>query len=177
MQRALVETRQVDLGPVQADEIGAKVGRGRVWQAMALAAPTRLWLGGEVSVGRDGALLTALLRRVAACAASTVLLICVDGFAAYVGAVRTGRRGRPLLELPATARLAQVVKPHQGRRLVDVTRRVVFGTAEAVAGAIARTKGGTQINTAYIERLNATFRAALAPLTRRGAPVHPTSSV
>ncbi len=86
MQRALVETRQVDLGPVQADEIGAKVGRGRVWQAMALAAPTRLWLGGEVSVGRDGALLTALLRRVAACAASTVLLICVDGFAAYVGA-------------------------------------------------------------------------------------------
>src|SRR5207244_12619467 len=30
------------------------------------------------------------------------------------------------------------------------------------------TRGGTQINTAYIERLNATFRAALAPLTRRG---------
>ena len=51
---------------------------------------------------------------------------------------------------------------------MDVTRRVVFGTAEAVAEAIARTKGGTQINTSYIERLNATFRAALAPLTRRG---------
>jgi len=52
--------------------------------------------------------------------------------------------------------------------LVDVTRRVVFGTAEAVAEAIARTKGGTRINTSYIERLNATVRAALAPLTRRG---------
>lgn len=51
---------------------------------------------------------------------------------------------------------------------MEVTRRVVFGTEQAIAAAIARTKGGTQINTAYIERLNATFRAALAPLTRRG---------
>jgi len=113
---------------------------------------------------------------VAACAAHTALLLCVDGFAAYVGAVRAvfrvavrnGRPGRPRLVLPKTVLLAQVVKSHQGRRLVDVTRRVVWGTAEAVADAIAATRGGTQINTSYIERLNATFRAALAPLTRRG---------
>jgi len=143
---------------------------------MALAVPSRLWLGGDLSPTRDGALVTATLRRVAACAARTTLLLCVDGFAAYVGAVRTvfrvaartGRPGRPRLVLPETVLLAQVVKSHKGRRLVDVTRRVVFGTAEAVAEAIARTKGGTQINTSYIERLNATFRAALAPLTRRG---------
>ena len=173
---ALVQTERVELGQVQADEICVKVCRGRIWQAMALAIPSRLWLGGELSATRDGALVTALLRRVAACAASTALLVCVDGFSAYVGAVRTvfrvavhtGRRGRPRLKLPATVLLAQVVKSHQGRRLVDVTRRVVFGTEEAVTQAIARTRGGTQINTAYIERLNATFRAALAPLTRRG---------
>jgi len=173
---ATVETGQVELGQVQADEICVKGCKGRVWQAMALAVPTRLWLGGDLSPTRDGALVTATLRRVAACAASTALLLCVDGFAAYVGAVRTvfrvavrtGRPGRPRLVLPETLLLAQVVKSHQGRRLVDVTRRVVFGTAEAVAEAIARTKGGTQINTSYIERLNATFRAALAPLTRRG---------
>ncbi|GAC1405811.1 MAG: IS1 family transposase [Chloroflexota bacterium] len=173
---AVVQTGQVEVGQVQADEICVKVWRGRVWQAMALAVPSRLWLGGEVSATRDGTLLTALLRRVAAAALSTALLICVDGFSAYVGAVRTvfrvavrtGRRGRPRLVLPETVLLAQVVKSHQGRRLVDVTRRVVFGTAEAVAAAIARTKGGTQINTAYIERLNATFRACLVPLTRRG---------
>jgi transposase-like protein len=173
---ALVQTQQVELGQVQADEICVKVCRGRIWQAMALAIPSRLWLGGELSATRDGALVTALLRRVAACAASTALLVCVDGFSAYVGAVRTvfrvavytGRRGRPRLTLPDTVLLAQVVKSHQGRRLVDVTRRVVFGAEEAVTRAIARTRGGTQINTAYIERLNATFRAALAPLTRRG---------
>ena len=173
---ATVETGQVDLGQVQADEICIKVCKGRVWQAMALAVPSRLWLGGDLSPTRDGTLVTATLRRVAACAAHTALLLCVDGFAAYVGAVRTvfrvavhtGRPGRPRLVLPETVLLAQVVKNHKGRRLVEVTRRVVFGTAEAVAQAIARTKGGTQINTSYIERLNATFRAALAPLTRRG---------
>jgi len=173
---AVVETGQVEVGQVQADEICVKVCKGRIWQAMALAVPSRLWLGGDLSPTRDGALVTATLRRVAACAASAALLLCVDGFAAYVGAVRTvfrvavrtGRPGRPRLVLPETVLLAHVVKSHQGRRLVDVTRRVVFGTAEAVADAIATTRGGTQINTSYIERLNATFRAALAPLTRRG---------
>ncbi len=173
---AVVETGQVELGQGQVDDICVKVRRGRIWQAMAVAVPARLWLGGDLSPARDGALVTATLRRVAACAAHTALLLCVDGFAAYVGAVRTvfrvalrnGRPGRPRLVLPETVLLAQVVKSHQGRRLVDVTRRVVFGTAEAVADAITATGGGTQINTSYSERLNATFRAALAPLTRRG---------
>ncbi len=79
----VVEAGQVDLGQVQVDEICVKVRRGRLWQAMALAAPSRLWLGGDLSAARDGALVTATLRRVAACAARTALLICVDGFAAY----------------------------------------------------------------------------------------------
>jgi len=170
---AVVEAGQVEVGQAQVDEICVKMCKGRMWQAMALAVPSRLWLGGDVSPARDGALVTATLRRVAA---RTALVICVDGFAAYVGAVRpvfrvalrTGQPGRPRLVLPETVLLAQVVKSHQGRRLVDVTRRVVFGTAEAVATAITATRGGTQINTSYIERLNATFRAALAPLTRRG---------
>ncbi len=48
--------------------------------------------------------------------------------------------GRPRLILPETVLLAQVIKSHQGRRLVDVMRRVVFGTAEAVAA----TRGGTR---------------------------------
>lgn len=176
VQTYLVQAGHVEVGQVQADAICVKVCRGRVWQAMALAVLPRLWLGGDLSPTRDGALVAATLRRVAACAVSTTLLLCVDGFAAYVGAVRTvfrvavhtGRRGRPRLVLPDTLLLAQVVKSRQGRRLVDLTRRVVFGTPEAVAAAIARTKGGTQINTSYIERLNATFRANLAPLTRRG---------
>jgi hypothetical protein len=51
----------------------------------------------------------------------------------------------------------------------------VRGTPEAVAAALAATGGSTR-NTAYIERLNATFRSCLAPLVRRGrALAHPQS--
>ena len=53
--------------------------------------------------------------------------------------------------------LGQVVKRYARRRVVGVERRVVRGTAEAIAAVLAATGSGTGINTAYIERLNATF--------------------
>jgi len=82
--------------------------------------------------------------------------------------VRTGTRGRPAHVCPPGLLLAQVVKTCAKRRVVDVTRRVVLGSTEAVAQVLTTASGGTQqINTAYIERLNATFRACLAPLARR----------
>jgi hypothetical protein len=67
--------------------------------------------------------------------------------------------------------LGQVIKHHAGRRLVGITRRVVRGTAAAIAAVLQATGTGTGINTAYIERLNATFRGALSPLTRRGRAI------
>jgi len=172
----LVETGDLDMGHVQADEIRVKVRGGVVWQAMAVALPSRLWRGGAVDRARDGALVTRLVERVRACAASRALLRCVDGFSAYGGAARavfrepvyTRTPGRPRLALPDGFLLAQVIKSHQGRRLAEVTRRVVVGTEDAVARVIAATRGGTAINTAYIERLNATFGAHLSPLVRRG---------
>jgi hypothetical protein len=49
---------------------------------------------------------------------------------------------------------------------------VVRGTAKAIAKVLKATGGGTTvINTAYIERLNATFRSALALLVRRGRAI------
>jgi sirohydrochlorin ferrochelatase len=53
---------------------------------------------------------------------------------------------------------------------VEVVQRVVRGTPQAIAEVLARTGTGTVIHTAYLERLNGTFRSALAPLVRRGAP-------
>jgi hypothetical protein len=52
-----------------------------------------------------------------------------------------------------------------------VTKRAVVGTIKAITARIQATKTGTVINTAYIERLNATFRAAWAPLVRRGRAI------
>lgn len=171
----LVQAEQVDLGHVQADELWVKLAGQRVWQAMALAAPSRLWLGGVISAHRDRVLIRTLLEQVRRCARRLAVLVCVDGLASYVRAVRTvfrervltGRRGRPRLVQPAGLLLAQVVKHTRKRRLVDVTRRVVVGTQGAVEQVLAATGTGTQIHTAYIERLNATFRACLAPLARR----------
>jgi transposase-like protein len=172
----LVHAGRVDLGHVQADEVWVKMYKGRVWQAMALAVPSRLWLGGVVSAQRDHALIMTLMQGVRACACRLAFLVCVDGLASYVSAVRrvfrvrvlSGKPGRPRLVLPDTVLLAQVVKHAKNRRVVGVTQRVVLGTVQAVERVLAATDSGRQINTAYIERLNATFRAYLVPLTRRG---------
>jgi transposase-like protein len=175
----LVEQGQVDLGHVQADELWVKVVGGKVWMALALAVPSRLWLGGVISPRRDEALITALVQQVWACARHLGILVCVDGLASYVTvfkrifrvAIRTGRRGRPRLELAAGFLLGQVVKRYAKRRVASVEHRVVAGTAEAIDATLAATGSGTVINTAYIERLNATFRGALAPLVRRGRAI------
>lgn len=54
---------------------------------------------------------------------------------------------------------------------------MVRGTAGAIAQVLARTGGGTGINTACIERLNVTFRSASAALVRRGRAITLTEAV
>ena len=183
----LVQQGALDLGHVQADELWVKVVGGKVWMALALAVPSRLWLGGVVSPHRDGALIAALVGLVRATTAGvgSGLLVCVDGLASYVTAFRrafrvpvhTGRVGRPRLVLPDGFLLGQVVKPYAQRHVIAVAHRVVCGTPAAITAALAATGGGTVINTAYIERLNATFRQHLVPLVRRGRALARTQTV
>ena len=85
--------------------------------------------------------------------------------------MHTGKAGRPRLAAIPGLLLGQLIKHHRGRCLVEVTRRVVLGTAEAITAVLAATGTGTGINTSYIERLNATFRSALNPLVRRGRAI------
>jgi hypothetical protein len=180
----LVEQGQVDLRHVQADELWVKQVGGKVWMALALAAPTRLWLGGVISGQRDLPLITRLVRRVRACALTPAILVCVDGLASYVTAflkafrqpIRTGRRGRPRLVLPDGFQFAQVVKHAAKRHVIGVTRRVLHGSPAGIEAVLTATATGTVVNTAYIERLNATFRAHLAPLTRRGRAIARTEA-
>jgi hypothetical protein len=72
--------------------------------------------------------------------------------------------------------LGQVVKRYVRRRVVSVEQRVVRGTVEAMAAVLEATGRGTGINTAYIERLNATSRSALTPLVRRGRAIAHTEA-
>jgi hypothetical protein len=181
----LVQQGQGDLGHVQADELWAKLVGRKVWMALALAVPSRLWLGGAISEQRDLALITRLVQQVRACAADPAILVCVDGLASYVTAfvrvfrdpIRTGRRGRPRLVVAAGFLLGQVIKRSAKHRVVGVTTRAVRGTVEAIRAVLDATGGGTGINTAYIERLNATFRSHLAPLARRGRAIARTESL
>ena len=173
----LVEAGRVALGQVQADELRVRIVGGVAWVATALAVSSRLWLGGVVSAQRDGPLIRALLQRVRACGPTRTVLLCVDGLASYVSqarrvfreAVRTASRGRPRLVLPEGVLIAQVVKRYAKRRVVGVAQRVAQGTGAAVQARLAATQGAAAAasNTAYIERLNATFRAHLTTLVRR----------
>jgi transposase-like protein len=175
VQEHLVEQPR-DLGQVQADEIRVKKQGGIVWMALAMMISTRLWLAGEVSEHRDMPLIRRLLERVRRCAAPRPLLVCTDGLCSYIRAIRetfrdpvpTGQGGRPRLRPWRHVLIAQVVKRYERRRVVATERRIVEGTPARVETLRRRSQGDGVINTAYIERLNATFRARLASLTRRG---------
>jgi transposase-like protein/IS1 family transposase len=174
VQEYLVEQPR-DVGQVQADELRVKKQGGIVWMALAMMVKTRLWLGGEVSEQRDMTLIRQLIERVRRCAAHRPLLVCTDGLCSYIRAIRetfrdpvhTGKGGRPRLRPWRHVFIAQVVKRYERRRVVETERRIVDGTPARVETLRRRSQGGGVINTAYIERLNATFRERLAPLARR----------
>jgi len=136
---------------------------------------TRLWLGGEVSAQRDMTLIRRLIERVRRCAGHRPLLFCTDGLCTYIRAIRetfrdpvhTGTGGRPRLRPWRNVLIAQVGKRYERRRVVATDRRIIDGTPARVETLRRRSQGDGVINTAYIERLNATFRERLAPLARR----------
>lgn len=175
IQEHLVEQPRA-LGQVQADEIRVKKQGGIVWMALAMMVSTRLWLAGEVSPHRDMPLIRRLIERVRRGAAHRPLLFCTDGLSTYIRAIRktfrdpvhTGVLGRPRLRPWRNLCIAQVVKRYAQRCVVEVERRIIAGTPARVETLRRRSQGDGVINTAYIERLNATFRERLATLTRRG---------
>lgn len=172
-----VENSQQDLQHVQADEIKVKTQKGTYWMALAMAVTTRLWLGGVVSRKRDLHLIQALADKVRAIALCRPLLLAVDGLSSYVSAFRRafrsklprwgGKVGRCKLVAWPDIAIVQVVK-QRVEGVLTVERRIVQGSKEMVERLIQVTqKGKGVINTAFIERLNATFRQRLNHLVRR----------
>ncbi len=172
IQEQLVEQPR-DLQHVQADEIRVKTQRGILWMAMALMVSTRLWLGGAVSQQRDLPLILRLAQLVGHCALVAPLLLITDGLASYPTAFArvfrtkqaTGQRGAPRRVPWPQLNVVQVVKA--GRGTVGMVSRLVTGSGDTVLRLLRATPGCRVANTAYIERLNGTFRARLACLARR----------
>ncbi|BDZ68649.1 hypothetical protein [Methanobacterium ferruginis] len=75
---------------------------------------------------------------------------------------RTGRRGRPrkTMQMPAPKlKYAQVVKEREGGAIVNIEKRIIFGTFDDI--------NDTNISTSHIERENLTLRQDNNRLTRK----------
>jgi transposase-like protein len=177
IQQQVVCQGTVDVGQVQADELYTKTQAGPVWIATAMTVFSRLWLWGAIGWERDTTLVAPVIEQVRAAARpGQPLLFAVDGFKAYVSCILkvfrdplyTGKRGRPRLVVWDDLHIVQVVKQRVGKRLLSITRRLAYGSmtrAEEIMHTTQVELG--RINTAYIERLNATLRTWMPALVRR----------
>src|SRR6266480_3980600 len=173
----IIEQGQLDLMHVQADEIRVKGRQMIAWMGLAMMVSTRLWIAGVVQHSRDRSLADHLLSQVRRCAASLrPLLVLTDGWSAYPGSIRRAFRekvkrtagvGRACLQVWPQLHIGTVIKHTQKKRVVEVTRRMAHGLLSQAEHLLQASQGGTVLNTAFIERLNATFRQRLANLTRR----------
>jgi transposase-like protein/IS1 family transposase len=175
--QALVEQGRVDLQHVQADEIRVKGCQLIAWMGLAIEVSTRLWLAGVVSPQRDTALADQLLRHVRACCQAVgALLVCTDGWASYPNSIKrafrekvkkTAGRGRACLEVWPELCIATLIKHVKNKHLVQITRKMTLGTLQQAQKRLEASRGGTQLNTSFIERFNGTMRERLACLTRK----------
>lgn len=176
VQQQLVCQGNVDVGQVQADELYTKTQAGPIWIATALTVFSRLWLWGAISWNRDEALITPVIEHVRAAAQpGKPTLFAVDGFRAYVSRIlkvfrdpmRSGKRGRPRLLVWDDLHIVQVVKQRAGKRIA-ISRRLAYGSLRRAEAIMQTTQVNLGcINTAYIERLNATLRTWMPALVRR----------
>lgn len=167
----------IDLGQVQADELYTKTQAGAVWVATAMSVFSRLWLWGAIGWQRDQALIAPVIAQArAAVQRGQPILFAVDGFKAYVTCILkvfrdplyTGKRGRPRLIVWDDLHIVQVVKQRVGRRLKSIARHLAYGNLMRAEELMQRTQVEMgRINTAYIERLNATLRTWMPALVRR----------
>jgi transposase-like protein/IS1 family transposase len=173
----IVEQGELDLTHVQADEIRVKGHKMIAWMGLAMMVSTRLWLAGVVQPSRDRSLADRLMSQVRRCATSLrPLLVLTDGWAAYPGSIRRAFRekikhtkgvGRACLQIWPELHIGTVIKHTKKKRVVQITRQMAHGVVEQAEKLLQCSQGGTVLNTAFIERLNGTFRERLASLTRK----------
>ena len=146
--------------------------------ALAMGSWFLLW----VDVGpRTQEMASTLIAQVVA-RPQAVPLFLTEGWKAYPAALlqvlgvvyrrrrrgKVGRKPQPRLVAPPNLFYAQVVKvrDHAGR-VVDVSRRVVFGGPRRFGKHLHLRQLGTTIQTAFMERWYGTLRGLVAPLRRR----------
>ena len=173
----IVEQGRLDLMHVQADEIRVKGCKMIAWMGLAMMVSTRLWVAGVVQVSRDRSLADRLMSQVRRAAqVLRPLLVLTDGWAAYPNSIRRAFRqkvkqtsgvGRACWQVWPELSIGTVIKRSQNKRVVEITRRMTHGLLAQAEKLLMQSQGGSVLNTAFIERLNGTFRERLASLTRK----------
>ena len=117
------------------------------------------------------------MQQVRRCALSwRPLLVLTDGWAAYPGSIGRAFRekvkatmgvGRACLRVWPELHIGTVIKHTQKKRVVQITRQMARGLLQRAEQLLELSGGGNMLNTAFIERLNGTFRERLASLTRK----------
>jgi transposase-like protein len=172
-----IEQGILNLIHVQADEIWIKMRGAVAWVALAIMAPTRLWIAGQVSKTRDRNLIDSLMEQVRRCSKEmAALLICTDGLAAYPKSILRAFRskvknpygvGASRKEVWPRLYIGTVIKYTAKRRVIEVVRWMTYGQWRKAKRLLKLSKGGKKLNTSFIERLNGTFRERLASFTRK----------
>jgi transposase-like protein len=175
--QAIVEQGRVKAEHVQVDEIRVKGYKMIAWMGLAIDVSTRLWMAGVVSLQRDRTLADQVLQHVRACCQAVgALLVCTDGWAAYPNSIKRAFRekvkktagpGRACLVVWPELCIATVIKHVKKKRVVEITRKMTLGTLGQAQKLLQATLGGSELNTAFIERFNGTMRERLASLTRK----------
>ncbi len=175
-----MDIRQKKSRHMQADEVVAGVGDYWVWTALSL--PARLRVTSHLSQERSESAATAFIQQIRARSDGCAPFFTSDKLPAYVTALVANYsvverppekrgRGRPRLTpkriVDAALRYAQVDKRRHAGRVVEVRRRIIFGTAGDIEVILKASGCGSQINTAYVERNNLTMRQNVGRLVRK----------
>ena len=184
-QRAVTHHQQsvqhLEVQGVQLDEAHTKLRPKQVaWvhTALAMGSWFLLWVDfGPRTQDTAAALIAQVIARTRA-----LPLFLTDGWKAYTAALlqvvgvvyrrrrrgKVGRQPKPRLVAPKTLYYAQVVKSrNKAGRVVEVSRRVVFGGPRRFGKQLRLRQLGTTIQTAFMERWYGTLRGLVAPLRRR----------
>jgi len=166
-----MDLRQKKSRHIQEDEAGEGIGDYWVWTAISL--PSRLRITSYISQERSEAAATTFIQQIRARSDGRAPSFTSDKLPAYVEALVANYsaiepppakrgRGRPRLTpkriVDPELRYAQVDKQRQGGRVVEVRRRIIFGTEGDIRVILKASGCGTQVNTAYVERNNLTMR-------------------
>ena len=120
--------------------IRAKGRKMVAWMGLAIDATSRLWRAGVVSIHRNRELADRLLREVRACCQGVrALLICTDGWNASANSIlrvfrekvkKQAGPGRAGLAVWPELCIATAIKHTQKKRVVEITRKITWGTLE-----------------------------------------------